>query len=93
MGSMRMSPKFDARFILMPIIIISLLVLIYLLLTPPPEKEQTPTPIPPKMTVTTATPKDFEDDEKSGKISGILQGPVIVNITSLNGSNNNNNTK
>jgi hypothetical protein len=80
MDSVRVPPKLDPRFILLPVIAISLIFLGYLLIIPQPEKEQT--------TVSTTTPTPSkEEDEVKGGIAGTIEGPVVVSIMPLNESN------
>jgi len=80
MDSVRVPPKLDPRFVLMPVIIISLMFLVYLLITPPPEKETSTN------TTTPASSKE-EDESGSGGIAGTIEGPVVVSIMPLNESN------
>jgi len=78
MDSVRATPKLDPRFILLPVIAISLIFLGYLVMTPQPEKETT---------TTTPTPATKEEDEIKGGIAGTIEGPVVVSIMPLNESN------
>ena len=85
MDSVRVSPKLDPRFVLLPVIIVSAIFLVYLLVTPPSEKEQTTV-----STTTTTTPapsNNKEEDEIKGGIAGTIEGPVVVSIMPLNESN------
>jgi len=81
MDSVRVSPKLDPRFVLLPVIAISLIFLGYLLIIPPPEKEATTTTTP-------APAPSKEEDEVKGGIAGTIEGPVVVSIMPLNESNN-----
>jgi len=86
MDSVRVSPKLDPRFVLLPVIAISLIFLGYLVITPSPEKEQQPV----STVATTPAPVSApskEEGEIKGGIAGTIEGPVVVSIMPLNESN------